>query len=233
MAISHSRPRGNPQIPVEVRTGLVKRFKDGESKKNLAAEFGVSRQYIDILLKKHEIGGDEALIPKPPGRPRLPEGSLSPEQFQALVTLVESSSTPGEAGLNLKKQPERWTPVNLRALIAREYRIRLNPGEFALLQDRLGIQRPLPLPGELDEDFDADFYAYMNSPIGQEMIRRERELLERDREAIRGTPTPRPKAKAEPETETKQKPQPEVASRSPKKGPNFQKPKRRKTKKRR
>lgn len=235
MVPSHSNPRKKLRIPVEERAGLIKRLKDGESKKDLAAEFGVTRQYIELLQKKHDQGGDAALIPKQGGRTRLPEGSLTPEQFEAIVLLVEGH-TPLSAGLNLKKQPEQWTLVYLRALIAREYRIRLDSEQFDLLENRLGILGPLPLRAGIEDDLDDEFFAYINSPIGREVARREqewRERDERDRVAIPGESVLTPKPDKDKASEGKPKSGVGNTSKSPRRGPNFSKPKRRKPKKRR
>jgi len=235
MAPSHSSPSKNLRIPVEERAGLMQRLKDGERKKDLAAEFGVTRQYIEILQKKHESGGDAALIPKQGGRKRLSEGSLSPEQFENTVALVKSH-TPLSAGLNLKKQPEQWTTVYLRALIARQYSIRLGSEQCALLQDRLGIQSTLPKPRAIEDDLDEEFYAYINSPIGREVARREeefRERDERDRSASRGESASPPNPDSDKETNGKPRSALGNTSKSPRRGPNFSKPKRRNPKKRR
>jgi transposase len=232
MAPSDFIPRENLRIPVEARAGLIRRLKEGETKKNLAAEFGVTRQYIELLQKKHDQGGDPALLPKKPGRVLLPEGSLNPEQFEAVVALVNSKDTPSLAGLKYKRQPDRWTPVSLRALISRKYRIRLDSGQFALLLDRLGVPQNQRPAGVNDEDFDEDFYAYVDSPLGREVARKEQEMLERDRELIREQPAPPLKSPGK-QRGSIAKPVAGDNMKAAKKGPNFQKPKRRKAKKRR
>lgn len=71
-------PCGKPtkqQYSFEVKKEVVDRFNAGESKMELAREFGLSSdQLVRGWVRAWRTGGDQALRPKPKGRP---EGSTS------------------------------------------------------------------------------------------------------------------------------------------------------------
>ena len=65
------------QFPFEVKKEVVDRFQSGETKMDLAREFGLSSdQLVTGWVRAWRDGGDEALKPKPKGRPR---GSSKPK----------------------------------------------------------------------------------------------------------------------------------------------------------
>lgn len=55
----------------EVKKQVVDRFNAGQSKMDLAREFGLSsEQLVSSWVRAWRVGGDEALRPKPKGRPK-------------------------------------------------------------------------------------------------------------------------------------------------------------------
>ncbi|QGU00978.1 Transposase [Corynebacterium kalinowskii] len=59
------------QYSFEVKKEVVDRFNAGESKMDLAREFGLSSdQLATSWVRAWRAGGDEALRPKPKGRPK-------------------------------------------------------------------------------------------------------------------------------------------------------------------
>ncbi|AKK03577.1 transposase [Corynebacterium epidermidicanis] len=59
------------QFSFEVKKEVVDRFIAGESKMDLAREFGLSSdQLVSSWVRAWRAGGDEALRPKPKGRPK-------------------------------------------------------------------------------------------------------------------------------------------------------------------
>lgn len=59
------------QFSFEVKKEVVDRFNAGESKMDLAGEFGLSSdQLVSSWVRAWRTGGDEALRPKPKGRPK-------------------------------------------------------------------------------------------------------------------------------------------------------------------
>lgn len=67
----------NQQYSFEIKKEVVDRFIAGESKMDLAREFALSSdQLVASWVRAWRAGGDEALRPKPKGRPR---GSAQPK----------------------------------------------------------------------------------------------------------------------------------------------------------
>lgn len=70
------------QYSFEVKKEVVDRFNAGESKMDLARDFGLSsEQLVSSWIRAWRTGGDEALRPKPKGRPkgRSPVKALTEE----------------------------------------------------------------------------------------------------------------------------------------------------------
>lgn len=67
------------RYPFEIKKEVVERFIAGESKMELAAAFGLgTEQLVNVWMRQWRAGGDEALMPKPKGRPK---GSPPPAQL--------------------------------------------------------------------------------------------------------------------------------------------------------
>ena len=65
------------QYSFEIKKEVVERHFAGETKMDLAREFGLSSDHlVDVWSQKWHKGGDEALKPKPKGRPK---GSVAPK----------------------------------------------------------------------------------------------------------------------------------------------------------
>ncbi|MFW0178190.1 helix-turn-helix domain-containing protein, partial [Corynebacterium sp. MSK122] len=65
------------QYSVEIKKEVVQRHLSGETAMNLAREFGLSSEnLVSGWSRKWRNGGDEALKPKPKGRPK---GSVTPK----------------------------------------------------------------------------------------------------------------------------------------------------------
>lgn len=63
--------------PFEIKKEVVTRNLNGESRMHLAQEFGLSSDnLVKSWVRAWRTGGDEALIPKPKGRPK---GSATPK----------------------------------------------------------------------------------------------------------------------------------------------------------
>lgn len=63
--------------PFDIKKEVVTRNLNGESRMHLAQEFGLSSDnLVKSWVRAWRIGGDEALIPKPKGRPK---GSATPK----------------------------------------------------------------------------------------------------------------------------------------------------------
>lgn len=69
------------QYSFELKKAVVERFRAGESKMELAVAFGLgSEQLVTVWARQWRDGGDEALMPKPKGRPK---GSPQPARLTA------------------------------------------------------------------------------------------------------------------------------------------------------
>jgi len=61
----------NRSFPFEFKLDVVRRFLAGETKVNLAREFGLSSpKLIETWARKYRNEGEDGLRPKPKGRPR-------------------------------------------------------------------------------------------------------------------------------------------------------------------
>ena len=66
--------RTNAVYSFEIKKEIVDRHMAGETKMDLAKEFNLSsHKLVERWSKQHREGGDEALIPKPKGRPKSSE----------------------------------------------------------------------------------------------------------------------------------------------------------------
>ena len=67
------------QYSFDIKKEVVQRHLAGETKMDLAREFGLSSdQLVKDWFRKWRTGGDDALKPKPKGRPK---GSVAPERL--------------------------------------------------------------------------------------------------------------------------------------------------------
>lgn len=67
----------NKSYSYDVKKEVVKRFLAGETRMDLAEEFGLSSHgIVQLWVRLWREGGDEALMPKPKGRPK---GSVKPQ----------------------------------------------------------------------------------------------------------------------------------------------------------
>lgn len=116
-------------IPVEDRLELMKRIEAGERAATIAAEYGVTRQYVSLLWKKYREEGPDAISSAKRGRRRTRRlSSAERKQLDALVD-KEPPSKYGLPGEFLDEDLELWTVESLRALVERKFGFVPNKGD--------------------------------------------------------------------------------------------------------
>ena len=84
------------QYSFEIKKEVVERFIAGETKMNLAREFGLSSdQLVRGWVRAWRAGGDEALKPKPKGRPKgssKPKALTEEEKLRRKVERLEAEN---------------------------------------------------------------------------------------------------------------------------------------------
>ena len=99
----------NSKYPYEVKKEVVDRFLAGESKMELAAEFELSSpQLVTSWVRSWRAGGDDALIPKPKGRPPgkgVKQPVTEEEQLRKRVKYLEAENAYLKKLRDLRNQP--------------------------------------------------------------------------------------------------------------------------------
>ena len=84
------------QYSFEIKKEVVERHLAGETRMDLAREFGLSSdQLVKDWVRKWRKGGDEALIPKPKGRPKgstAPKRLTEAEQLRRQIARLEAEN---------------------------------------------------------------------------------------------------------------------------------------------
>ncbi len=142
--------------------------KQGAKQTEVAREYGVTRQYVSFLVKRYREEGKEALVAKPKGRKK--EGQLTKADRAKLLEIV------------FDKQPadfaiagETWGVDPFRSLVNKT---------LGKVISRRAASRCLIDWGLLElkppeEDFDDDFYEYINSDAYKAIKHREEAYLKR------------------------------------------------------
>src|SRR5512133_2618980 len=121
----------------QLRIRAVRQIEQGAHPEDVAAALGMTRAAVYSWLAKYREGGLEALRAKPvPGRP----STLSGAQLARLYGLVV-----GNDPRQLRFTFALWTRAMIRALIRREFDVRLSEVSVGRLLRKLGLspQRPL------------------------------------------------------------------------------------------
>ena len=84
------------QYSFEIKKEVVERFNAGETKMDLARKFGLSSdQLVTAWVRAWRAGGDEALKPKPKGRPKssgMPKVLTEEEKLRRQVARLEAEN---------------------------------------------------------------------------------------------------------------------------------------------
>lgn len=157
------------------RVEIFKRLKAGEKQNPLAAEYGVTRQAISLIANRDPDWDSNGFKARKTGRPRLQ--GLKDEHREFLRHVVHNQ-TPAEAGL---KGFAGWTMKAARELLRTKYQVHFSHTQvLAALKSWDKLHMPMPM--EEDLGFGQDYYDYVNSPIGQEIRRREQEWIRKEKE---------------------------------------------------
>lgn len=193
--------RGAARIGEAERVELMRRLDAGESQSALAREFGCSRQYISQLRKRFEKFGEAGIAQRPRGRPKV--RPLTAALRKAIREAIDGSR-PSEHGIaphfeagdawhidavrEWIKDREGWTPSRGQVIgLFEEWQL---PRTFFRTRFR---------GDELDEP-DAEFLAWLDSPIARQIREREEEMARRiEAEAAAEPPVPdRPRRRGRP-----------------------------------
>ena len=142
--------------------------KQGTKQTEVAREYGVTRQYVSFLVKRYREDGNEALVAKPKGRKK--EGQLSKSDRAKLLEIV------------FNKQPadfaiagDDWSVDAFRGLVDKTVGKAISRRAASRCLIDWGLLELKPP----EEDFDDDFYEYINSDAYKAIKHREEEYLKR------------------------------------------------------
>jgi hypothetical protein len=164
---------------------IVKRLATGESAKNLAIEFGVTRSYVS-LLKAKALDPSRVFKSKPPAR------KLVPSELAELKILLETT-LPVDHGIQERRRPEEWRLEHGFILAEKLFKKKISKATVTqLMAPYVTKRKPYvysrptpPVPHHIDQidpelAKDPDYVAYYLSPICQQIVWREYELAVKD-----------------------------------------------------
>jgi transposase len=173
-----SEPKAQGKLTAQDRKSIIERLESGETQVALAQEFGVTRQYVSLLLKKFRQDGEGAIVGGRRGR--KPSRLLTPDEEKAIHRIIKKHQTPKSAGLPVgrKKVERTWGLDTVKKLIVRELSFTPKRSTVLELLQKWGIT--ISPSAEDDEmEFSQSYYDYINSPIGREVSRKSREMRDR------------------------------------------------------
>jgi hypothetical protein len=177
MADDETKPppkTGTARLSHEQRMAIMQRIESGEKQGPIADEIGVTRQYISILWRTYIKHGEEGL--KPDQRGRKKGRRLTKEQAEKIHAILKQHKKPSDYGFkNFGKLRDHWYLDTAMRLIKTELRFTPPRSHVIDLLKGWGI-RVTALPWTDDTEFSQDYYDYINSDIGREVLRREAEL---------------------------------------------------------
>lgn len=134
--VSDSKGKKTKQaIPREERVEVMRRLEAGETQTAIAAEYGVSRQYVSQLRKQYEAEGETALLEDRRGRKKTRR--LADDERRWLVDRMKEGvpSDHGLDGLRISEDFEMWTVESLRELSMRQFGFMPNKGDARKVLD--------------------------------------------------------------------------------------------------
>lgn len=186
------KPRGL-KLDADQRLAAMLRLEAGEKQKVVAADNGVTGQYISLLWKDYKAKGVEGIAARKYG-PR-PVRELTEGEQEKLRPLFVSHARPSALGLAVREDREDvWTIPLARKLAKREVGFAPMRDHMKELLRKWNIR--IPVPGAAPEpEFGEDFYEYLKTPLAKQIQERERiaaekwekELAEREARARRKT----------------------------------------------
>ena len=178
----------------EERLALMRRLENGETHEVLATETGVTRQYISLLWKTYQEGGEKALRPRKRGRKQRPKPTAA--EYAELRKVLEAG---GPSTQDLHDNPQQpWTLGLVQAYIKKRWKLDTVRLDIIPKLREWGIRYATMEPVK-PEDFGPDFVRYINSPIGKQLAAREKELKERWEQEAQARKPKRGRPKKEPE----------------------------------
>ncbi|MCF6314029.1 MAG: helix-turn-helix domain-containing protein [Verrucomicrobiales bacterium] len=143
---------------------LMKRLEGGLSQYALAKELGVSRQYVSVEYKKYKERGEELYRNRALS---MPTPYMNEEQLTFFRDMLRTGKTP--AG-------ELWEPDFARDLLEKEFGYRPRIGE---IRKYMTDWRVWSKDGDDGDVFPQDYYEYIQSPVHQEIKKREQAMAEK------------------------------------------------------
>lgn len=174
---SHEKQKKQGKLSPEDRLTIINRVDAGEKQTVLAGEFGVSRQYVSLLMAKYRAEGNGAVVGKTRGR--KPSRLLTGEEEKAIHRLILANKTPKQAGLNIgTKGKNAWEMDSVKKLIVRECAFTPKQSTVLDLLEKWGIATRKP-GKKAEPEFSQSYYDYINSPVGKRVTRKNLEMRER------------------------------------------------------
>ena len=129
----------SPEEQAFLRLMIIRQHEKGKTPQEIMDILDLKPRLVYSTLRKHRLGGEEAIALKTMGRPRGSNNVLTPEQEERIQHEVETS-TPNDHKLN----GFLWDMRNLIALIALLFTITVKRSTMAVYTTRWGYtpQRP-------------------------------------------------------------------------------------------
>jgi transposase len=161
----------NPQAQEAIRFQAMASLKQGRSKTEVAAIFGVSRQAVHGWIAQHKRGGAQALRARRRGRPV--GGRLSSKQQRLICGLIEDHCPD-----QLKLPFYLWTREAVGHLIARRVGVELSVWTVGRLLGRWGFTPQKPTRRAFEQDPKAVLsWLKRKYPAIRALARREKALI--------------------------------------------------------
>lgn len=108
-----------PHDPRELRARAVQAVLDGATKVRVARDHGISRQTLHNWVRRHRLGGPDALVARPAGRPR--RAVLEPWQEWQVAEAIRK-----QPPWTVHPGASRWTKETVAVLVEQRFGVRLS-----------------------------------------------------------------------------------------------------------
>jgi len=183
------RKPGASKLDTDQRLAAMRRLEAGEKQRAVAADTGVTSQYISLLWRAYKDKGVEGILDKKTG-PR-PARELTAAEEEKIRSLLLAHPKPSGLGLPVSEEHEDvWTLPLVRKLAKRELDFTPMRDHIKDLLRKWNFRLPDPLASR-ELEFSEDYYEYLKSPLAKQIREREKiaaEKWEQERAAKWGKP---------------------------------------------
>ena len=160
--------RRRARLTPEQHEEIARRRLAGERLQALADEFGITRQGVDLIAKRHSRPADPAAKPQ----------ALTPDQFAWLKLQLQTGTR--DAG-------DKWSQAAVKKLVADQFGITVSIKRHQSSMRELGVKVGAD-PEDDELELSAEFQAYLKSPLARQIRERQEELHRHEMEQRRLQP---------------------------------------------